>query len=188
MILPSDSFTLNMFHMQWLHCSLYKFSSFFLRYFYLSTLQSSRLGFQRWDILHHIMDIFQGWYKEGTRDYRHLSALYLLYRVALSSEYAFQILNNTYYNSYGFSRKWMVLGLFNVFLGMGFFILQPYKQKWMSNFDGWIFIFAGVITLLEIFNNKPVYILGGVAGFQPRLFLWHMQYITKARVYRTCEL
>ena len=31
------------------------------------------LGFQRWDILHHIMDIFQGWYKdgtEGTRDYR----------------------------------------------------------------------------------------------------------------------
>ena len=45
------------------------------------------LGFHRWDILHHIKDIFQGWFKdgtEGTRDYRSLSALYLLFRVALS--------------------------------------------------------------------------------------------------------
>ena len=134
----------------------------------------SCLGFQRWDILHHIMDIFQGWYKdgtEGTRDYRPLSALYLLYRVALSSEYAFQILNNTYHNSYGFPRQWMVLGLFNVFLGMGFYILQPYKQKWMSKFDGWIFILAGMITLLEIFNNKPVYIVGGVAGLSTMALL-----------------
>ena len=37
------------------------------------------LGFQRWDIIQYIMDVFQGWYKdgtEGTRDYRYLSALF----------------------------------------------------------------------------------------------------------------
>ena len=38
-------------------------------------------GFQRWDILHHIMDIFQGCFKdetEGTRDYKSFTALFLL--------------------------------------------------------------------------------------------------------------
>ena len=65
----------------------------------------SCLRFQRWDILNQIMDIFQGWFKDGTdgtRDYRPLSALYLLYRIALSSEYAVQILLNiSHYINHG---------------------------------------------------------------------------------------
>ena len=45
-------------------------------------------GFRRWDILHMIMDIFQGWYKdgtEGTHDYRPLSALYMVIRLVFCS-------------------------------------------------------------------------------------------------------
>ena len=48
-------------------------------------------------ILHNIMDIFQGWYKdrtEGTSDYRSFSALYLLLRIGLSCEFAVSILRD----------------------------------------------------------------------------------------------
>ena len=87
------------------------------------------LGFQRWDILQHIMDIFQGWYKDGTEgsgDYRSLSALYLFYRVVLSFAYAFQtLLSVTTQNKYRFPRVWLVLGLSNAFLGTAYFMLQP---------------------------------------------------------------
>ena len=124
------------------------------------------LGFRRWNILHHIMDIFQGWYKdgtEGTRDYRSLSALYLLFRVALSCELVFHVLKENYDHG-GFPYQWVILGILNIFLGMIYFILQPYKQNWMSRFDGWILTLIGSLLLLEVTNNKSVYILGGVAG------------------------
>ena len=123
------------------------------------------LGFRRWDILHHIMDIFQGWFKDGTedtRDCRPLSALYLLFRVAVSCELVVKILNDDYNG--GFPIHWLVLGMLNIFLGMIYFLLQPYKQKWMSHFDGWILTLIGSLLLLEIINNRSVYILGGLAG------------------------
>ena len=123
------------------------------------------LGFQRWDILHHIMDIFQGWYKDGTegrRDYRPLSALYILFRIALSCELVIQMLSDNY--NPGLPHQEEILGVFNVFLGMTFFVLQPYKHKWMSYFDGWIMVTVGTLLLLETTDSKPLYIIGGVAG------------------------
>ena len=121
------------------------------------------LGFQRWDILHYIMDIFQGRFKdgtEGTRDYRSLSALYLPFRVALCFEFVLQILDN--YDP-DFPQRILIHGMFHVFIGMIFFVLQPHKQKWMNHFDGCILILVGVLLLLEINDSKSVYILGGVA-------------------------
>ena len=130
------------------------------------------LRFQRWDILNQIMDIFQGWFKDGTdgtRDYRPLSALYLLCRI----EYAVQIfLNSRYYNYHGLPQLWLILGMFNIFLGMAFFILRPYKQQWMNNFDGWAFTLAGMLLLLGFVDNKSVYIMGGVAGFSTMVVLF----------------
>ena len=108
------------------------------------------------------MDIFQGWYKDGTagtRDYRPFSALYMLYRIMLSCELIVQMLSDNYH-----SGLQEVLGILNIFLGMVFFTLQPYKQKWMNHFDGWIIVLIGVLLMLETIDNKSVFIIGGVTG------------------------
>ena len=62
--------------------------------------------------------------------------------------------------------------MFNIFLGMVFFILQPYKQKWMSNFDGWVFTLAGMLLLQGCVDNQSVYIMGEVAGFSTMVLLF----------------
>ena len=92
-------------------------------------------GFRRWDILHMIMDTFQGWYKdgtEGTYDYRSLSALYMLLRVTLVGEYLTAICLSLY--SSGVS-KWVVTG---------FLIVKPYKKQRMNIIDGLVLIFIGL--------------------------------------------
>ena len=101
-------------------------------------------GFQRWDILHMIMDTFQGWYKdgtEGTYDYRPLSALYMILRVALCGEYLTVIGLSPYSNG---GIKWFVTGLLLVFLGTFFFITKPYKKHWMNATDGFTLIIIGL--------------------------------------------
>jgi hypothetical protein len=47
-------------------------------------------GFRRLDILHLVMDVFQGWYKdgtEGTYDYRPLSAMYMILKMIICFSY-----------------------------------------------------------------------------------------------------
>ena len=57
------------------------------------------MGLKRWDILHLVMDIFQGWFKDGTCadnqhvDYRSFSALYLLLRILFASVFIGIVLN-----------------------------------------------------------------------------------------------
>ena len=101
-------------------------------------------GFRRWDILHMIMDTFQGWYKdgtEGTYDYRSLSALYMLLRVGLVGEFLTAI--GLVHDMQG-SLKWFVTGLLHVFLGTFIFIAKPYKKQRMNIIDGFIFTFIGL--------------------------------------------
>ena len=90
-------------------------------------------GFKRWDILNFIMDIFQGWYKdgtEGTRDYRSVSALYLLIRILSGGIFAAVLMN------YGSITNWQIIGISHVFLGIFFLTLQPFKRGWMNHVDG----------------------------------------------------
>ena len=106
------------------------------------------LGFRRWDILHNIMDVFQGPFKdgtEGTPDYRYFSALYLLLRIGNGLYIFVEYLTNY---SHNFNHdKWLVSALFHVFLGMILLIIKPYKKVWMSHFDGLMFILTGVIFI-----------------------------------------
>ena len=118
-------------------------------------------GFQRWDILHLIADIFQGWYKdgtEGTRDYRGLSALYLLLRVALGGIFltTVYIIHHKY--------VWNIIGLFHVFLGTFFFIAKPYKKSWMNSVDGVIITLIGVLILINLHKSKAIYLSGIVCA------------------------
>ena len=122
------------------------------------------LRFQRWDILHHIMNIFQGWYKdgtEGTRDYRSFSALYLLFRVGFGCLLVAALLQNDFGDRY--FQILVVLGVFQILLGVVLFTIKPHRKTWMSNADGIIFTLFGVMSLLVNFS-KHVYILGAITG------------------------
>ena len=122
------------------------------------------LRFQRWDILHHIMNIFQGWYKdgtEGTRDYRSFSALYLLLRVGFGCLLVAALLQNDFGDRY--FQILVVLGVFQILLGVVLFTIKPHRKTWMSNADGIIFTLFGVMSLLVNFS-KHVYILGAITG------------------------
>jgi hypothetical protein len=87
------------------------------------------------------MDIFQGWYKdgtEGTRDYRSVSALYLLLRILSGGIFIAVIIN------YGSISNWQMIGISHVFLGTFFLTLQPYKRSWMNHVDGVSVLMIGV--------------------------------------------
>ena len=87
------------------------------------------LGFQRWDVLHHVTDIFQGWYKdgtEGTSDYRFLSAFFLVLRIAQGGK----IVTISLLDS---KKKCMVVqvvfvGVLQILIGVLFFVLKPCKK------------------------------------------------------------
>ena len=93
-------------------------------------------AFKRWDVLNFIMDIFQGWYKDGTQgtqDYRSVSALYLLLRILIASNFVAVVINS---NNDKSISNWQIIGIFHIFLGTFFLMLQPYKKSWMNHADG----------------------------------------------------
>ena len=113
-------------------------------------------GFRRWDILHLIADVFQGWYKdgtEGTPDYRALSALYMLMRVAFGGIFVSLIVH--WHNG---NLTLCVVGVFHVFLGSFFLITKPYKKNWMNNSDGLFLGLVGVVLLMLMYDGKIVLI------------------------------
>ena len=113
-------------------------------------------GFRRWDILHFIMDIFQGWYKDGTdsvMDYRSFSSLYMLLRVMFAFTFIAILMNRL-------NTPWLLLGLFHVFLGTLFLTVKPYKIKWMSHADGLTFSLLGILMLMKHLEQGFVYFLG----------------------------
>ena len=103
-------------------------------------------GFRRWDILPLVMDVFQGWYKdgtEGTYDYRYFSALYMILRIVLSFAF-FELLMEESYDVILFKA---VVGLLYVLLWIMFFVLKPYKVSWMNYTDGAVSLMLGFFSL-----------------------------------------
>ena len=95
-----------------------------------------------------IMDTSQGWCKdgtEGTRDYRSISALFMLLRIALVAE--FLILIQLSLQSKG-GKKWAVTGVVHVLLGIFHLTTKPYKRLWMNNVDRLLLILIGSLVLL----------------------------------------
>ena len=108
----------------------------------------NQCGFKRWDILHLITDVFQGWFKDGTggsRDFRFVSSLYFLLRLALCGAFMI-VLVCSYYHS------WYVLGMCHIFLGTFFLISKPYKRNWMNYADGLTIDIIGVMLLVSYHN------------------------------------
>jgi hypothetical protein len=114
------------------------------------------MGFRRWDILHLVMDIFQGWFKDKTEnqfDYRSFSALYLLLRI-LFALVGITIILNVFKMHF-----WPLIGLFHVLLGALFLAVKPYKKKWMNHADG---LFLLTLGALMIIGEKLSFIMGTV--------------------------
>ena len=112
--------------------------------------------FKRWDVLHMVMDVFQGWYKDGTEnslDYRPLSALYMILRIIISC-----IIGATLDNQ--IRQKWIVVGLLHVGLGTVFLILKPYKKKWMNHIDGILLLLLGAFTIVRLLEERIFFIAG----------------------------
>ena len=100
-----------------------------------------KCGFKRWHALAIIMDVFQGWYKDGTndtRDYRALSALYMILRLIYASEciLVFIYSYDTLYNTLVLS----VPSVFHISLGCFYLVVKPYKKNWMNTVDGLVLI------------------------------------------------
>ena len=118
-------------------------------------------GFRRWDILHLVMDIFQGWYKdgtEGTLDFRPLSSLYMIIRLVFAFAY-FVLLVSTKFHVFN-----VATGVVYIFLGITFLTAKPYKLKWMSYTDGLILILLGYFSLTYVLQNRVIYLVGIVSG------------------------
>ena len=121
------------------------------------------VGFRRWDIVCQIMDIFQGWYKDGTRDtrdYRSLSALCLLFGIGFGCEFIAIVLKE--HKDDAIVGEWAALGVFHVMIGVFFYVAKPYKIGWMCHADGLIFTSVGILFLMGTSHNKVIYIIGAV--------------------------
>ena len=79
-------------------------------------------GFQRWDILYLIADVFQGWYKDGTDgtpDYRALSALYMLMRIVCGAGFLMLVIHRHHALYIGLVLPWPVSHLLRDILSHG---------------------------------------------------------------------
>ena len=117
------------------------------------------IGFRRWDILHLVMDVFQGWFKDKTEnqvDYRSFSALYLLLRILFALESIAIVLNifTQYY--------WSFTGVFHILLAALFLTIKPYKKKWMNHADGLFLFTIGVLMITKHLGEKFTFIMGAV--------------------------
>ena len=84
-----------------------------------------------------VMDIFQGWFKNGTNnvnlvDFRSFSAFYMLLRIL------FALISVTVVLNIFSQHHWTVLGLFHVILGVLFLMIKLHKKDWMNRSDGLI--------------------------------------------------
>ena len=123
----------------------------------------------RWDITNNVMDIFQGWYKdgtEGTRDYRFISGFYFLLRISLACEIMIMLSTDLIYHG-GYSMWcWELLtpGIAHFMLGAFFFTVKPYKRVYMNHMDGLIFTLFGGLFFIVIYSIRSLYIVGAVIG------------------------
>ena len=111
------------------------------------------------------MDVFQGWFKDGTqgtRDYRSLSALYMLIRVG----FVFMVLalHITDIKTDDL-MEWIGPGITQISFGVFFFVFKPYKKWWMNSADGICLVVYGCLSLVQNYHYKSIYIFIVVTHF-----------------------
>ena len=117
-----------------------------------------------------IMDVFQGWYKDGTngtRDYRALSALYMVLRLGIASElilvFLFQF--KTPHNS----LEWTLPCAVHIGLGCFYLVAKPYKKNWMNVVDGLVLVLLGLCIGIILVYDDYVLLLNFLLSTLPSI-------------------
>ena len=126
------------------------------------------------------MDVFQGWYKdgtEGTYDYRFLSAFFLVLRIAHGGKtFVISLVDN---KEKRILIQVLFVGVLQILMGLLYFILKPFKVNWMSKVDGIIFTLAGCYVLIETLNNKWLFIFTTIVIILIVVFIFIYAYYRK---------
>ena len=134
-------------------------------------------GLRSWNVINHLMDIFQGQYKDGTggsTDYRHLAATSLLLRIMLGCEVI--ILSALKHKEALGLAAWLVPGMAQIFVGTLYFITKPYKKPWLSHFDGSVFTVVGITFIMVIYGKTSIYIATGGLGLTVTIMMMFFIY------------
>ena len=112
-------------------------------------------GFRRWHALHTFVEAFQGQYKDGTngtQDFRMVSALFLIFRIAVLLAYSGN------HNSFDHAYVWLIESVVLFGASLFFSIVRPYKVNNLNTIDclllGMLSILAWIGCLLGICQIK----------------------------------
>ena len=106
-------------------------------------------GFRRWHALHTFMEAFQGQYKDGTngtRDFRIVSALYLIFRIAVLLEYLCGS-----HDRGNHAHGWLTTAVALASTSLFFAIVRPYKVIYLNAIDSLLLTFLCIQSLLCLF-------------------------------------
>ena len=109
--------------------------------------------FRRWHALHTFIEAFQGQYKDGTngtRDFRMVSALYLVFRIAALYGYSHTHYSDNHVNG------WLIAAVVCGSTSLVFAIIRPYKVKYFNVIDSIILALCALLSLLcqDILANQ----------------------------------
>lgn len=113
--------------------------------------------FRHWNSLSIIMDVFQGWYRDGTNgccDFRVMSALYMILRICFACEFIINRMFGT-----GLALEWIVPSLVHIGFGCFYLTVKPYKKSWMNTVDGLVLIVLGIACNIIIVDDNATFVL-----------------------------
>jgi len=105
----------------------------------------SHCRFRRWHALHTFMESFQGQHKDGTngsKDFRTVSALYLLFRIAVLLMYS----GDHRYGTHAY--VWLATAVVFVSTSLFFAIIKPYKVNYFNAIDSTILAMLGLLSMV----------------------------------------
>ena len=145
--------------------------------------------FRRYLALHTFIEAFQGQYKDGTngtRDFRIVSALYLVFRIAVLFGYSSN--HNSDNHAYGWQMTAVVCGSASLF----FSIIRPYKVKYFNAIDSIILALPALLALIcqDIFANHgqtsvtPTLVVCGllIIGLPHATLMLYILYIVSKKI------
>ena len=123
----------------------------------------------RWHGLQFLVDTFQGWFKDGTngtKDYRSVSALYFLLRIALAGAITSAPIVELVY--YEFQKLLFIFAGF-LFMTVGHFLLivRPYKKNWMNISDGLLINLLGALAFNFAASFKYTFVTSAILATLP---------------------